>query len=270
MTEKHFPDWDEDIHIPQGQAACWWLGPLTLYAERNKSEWRLGWRREKDPLYEAHAFGLRDAMPEDETLDRKRWGTEHTGETLRLMPLLADRPVVVAPEDALSVPAGDTLVLYMSSPLWLSITTGSDSKPLTLTELPVTLLSDTWFGENTRVGELCYSIRTRARTVFEEITPLPHRALTRVTVNNRSSKVLDLEQLKVPMNALALHSYTDGSLWTDAVVLNHEDSEQLTSLEIDRKARHQSGRKKQIAAPREVFERQTMMRAFSQLFGQTH
>ena len=269
MSDKYFPDWGEDIHIPQGQTACWCLGPLSFYAERTVSEWRLGWRREKDPLFEAHAFSLIDGMPEDESLERKRCGTNRTGDTLRLEPLLADRPVVVAPEDALSVPAGDTLVLYMSTPLWLNIVTGSGSTPLKLTELPVTRLSDTWFGENTRVGELCYSIRTRARTVYEEITPLPHRALTRVTINNRSSKGLDLEQLKVPMNALALHSYTDGSLWTDAVVLNHEDSEQLTSLEIDRKSRHQRGRKKQLADPRETYERQTMMRAFSQLFGQT-
>lgn len=268
MTQRRFPSWGENTRIPEGQTARWQIGPLTLHATNTGIEWQLAWVREKDPLHEALGFELLDGPCESEGMDRKRWGGDSGEDTLALEPMLADRAVVVAPEDALSVPAKGKLMLFVSTPLWLRVRAGG-KRSHELMELPVTRLSDTWFGINTQVGEICYSIRTRARTSKEELAPLAHRALTAVTINNQSSQLLDLEQLKVPMTGLALYGFEDGSLWTDAVVLQHDDTEQLTALQIDRKSRPHSGQRQRLASPREPFERQTVMRAFSQLFGQS-
>ena len=104
-----------------------------------------------------------------------RFSVQRTSDDIIVEPVLANRPVIVRPRKALYVEGLETSTLYVSTPLWIRIRLGETR---VLTEIPSIRPSDSWFGPNTREGELCYSSITEGRTRMEEIPFRAHRAIT--------------------------------------------------------------------------------------------
>ena len=114
---------------------------------------------------------------------------------IALTPALADRPVVARPEKPFCLPAGAEAVVYVSSPLWVVLSTAQDLK---LAEIPIVRPSDTWLGPSTREGELCYASRTFLRLSLDNLPRRPHRATSMVRILNHADTALPLRALKLP------------------------------------------------------------------------
>jgi len=176
--------WWETGRFPVGTAGRWRIGPLELWIQRLEGEWRIASEQGDDPLDDA----LEREVPcvIDGVLDREsteRYASNSKTEVIRLAAALADRSVVTRSDKPLHVPPGEEISVFVSSPLWVRIEAGEPGK--LLRELPVFRPSDTWFGPNTREGELCYASRTHHRLRLEQIPARPHRAVTSVLVRNR-------------------------------------------------------------------------------------
>src|SRR5439155_1571474 len=83
-------------------------------------------------------------------------------------------------------------------------------------------LSDTWYGPNTREGELCYSSKTFCRTHLADLPLRPHRVLTPVSIQNNAKDPLLLEQLSLPLPYLSTYVDENGSLWTEEITVVNE------------------------------------------------
>jgi hypothetical protein len=152
-------------------------GPLTLKLFREAADaWHLWMSREEwDETQAAEARGGDTGCPDARRRVIERFVFNQQPEArCACRPMLADRPVVVRARQSVFIPPGEEAMLYLSTPVWVSIDLGEPARALR--EIPVLRLSDTWFGPSTREGELCYAARTHARNHLDQVPRRPHRA----------------------------------------------------------------------------------------------
>lgn len=263
--------WWGEFSAEIGELRRWRIGPATVWAERLEHEWRI-WREQHDDFL---ANDVEVAVPaEREEIAEKavahRFSFERSVSSLKLFPLLADRPMIVKPESPFFVPSGESVTLYVSTPTWLVLEFGTP--PRRLLEFPSYQPSDTWFGSSTLEGELCYASRTAGRLTLAEIPVRPHRAVTPIRITNRAADALLLERVKVPVTYLSLYHGTEGDgsvhLWTEPVTLEREQSGDLAGLKLGKTAPPEAGgaKAKKVTDRRQQPEGNIALRAFSKLF----
>ena len=132
-------------------------------------------------------------------------------------------------------------------------------------DLPLALVSDTWFGPKAGEGELCYASRTSAR---QDITTLPEtidRARAAVRIHNKVDSPLSLETLRLPVSSLSLFAGEDRRLWTEAVTLVREEDGESAALELGTGPPVQAKQARLLAGPRDPARKRDTVRAFGNL-----
>lgn len=260
---KAIQTWWEPATVAVGHHLDAQIGPLKLQLSHGKDEWALSMTTgpEEDAPQKAQFTTGRGQL---ESVDER---FVHAGDSdqVTLLPLLADRPVVIRPHQPVFLLSGQTITLYLSTPVWLKIMVGEP--PVLLKELPALRQSDTWFGPNTREGELCYAGRTQARHDPNELPDRPHRAITPLTIHNKAPSPLQLEKISLPVPMLALYGDPSGNLWSQSVTLTREGQTDLASVRIDSKAPESGQALTRLAEPRQEPGRSGVTRAFGLLFG---
>lgn len=225
MTEPMSPPpWWKKYTLATQTEAYWQIGPLHLWAQHLKSEWKIAYEREEDPLINLSRHESEKELSDWQ--DKKnivRLGLQKESTGLLLKPQLADRPVVIHAEHPITLLPGYKLTIYMSTPLWLEIKFLPQEE--TMMELPIYRPSDTWFGPNTRLGEICYASRTFCRLNLEELPLRPHRAVTALHLHNRRDKKLLVEKISLPTPYLSLFVSQAGQLWTESLEVQQEKEE---------------------------------------------
>lgn len=220
-----FTPWWGAYTLPEHCTHHWKIGALTSWLMRTDREWRIAWEAGRDPL--AHD-NIHEGPLDIETADFNweeptsgfaitRYSMKTTHEGLHLQPVLADRSVVIRPEHPISIVSGESITLFVSTPLWVRLEVHDPARQLI--EMPTMRPSDTWFGTNTREGELCYASRTTGRLHLSEVPRRPHRAITPLRIRNKAEDTLLLERVQVPTPYLALYEAEHNALWTQAITL---------------------------------------------------
>jgi len=252
--------WWGAVALPIGGVARWRAGPSSVTAERDVNDWRI-WHDAGDDAYDTIAEHIaRIDEPPPATPPTLRFSFAETPETIRVMPALPDRQVVVRPESPLSVSPGERVTLYASAPVWMAFQVevlrrrgrgAPTSAPVVLSELPTARPTDTWFGPNTREGELAYAVRTAARMRVDLLPLRPHRAVIPIAVENDGLGAMVLSRVAVPTPYLPLYVDEAGRLWSSSVRLTR-DSDDETRVRIDSgPPSGVRGRAEQLAAPRQ-------------------
>jgi hypothetical protein len=174
--------------------------------------------------------------------------------------------VIVNPLRPFAVPAGQEVVIYVGTPLWISLEVAPPR--MALMEAPLRLPNTTWFGGDTRQGELCYASRTHANLRLENVRHWPHRAVSPVRIRNRAGGLLDLRKLRLPMPNLSLFADGAGRLWTQTVVLERDEDGDYAALRLESHPATEAGEMEPVGGPREVAEKRVLVRAFGRIFGQ--
>ncbi len=221
--------WWGRFSFAEGEGGLWRVGPLELGIVRAREEWRIH-RRTEVGASERHVEVPSDVRVEGADVIVSRFSFERTGESVWLVPRFADRSVVVYPESPFFVTAGQEIVLFCSTPLWVRLEVGEERTGLE--EFPAVRPSDTWFGPSTREGELCYATTTTARLRREEVVALPHRAVTELRICNEGHDTLQIEKVNLSVRYLSLYGARDGSLWSDRVILHRAKGGGESELEI--------------------------------------
>ncbi len=253
--------WWGPVTVPVDEARRWRVGPLSLEVSRRAWEWRVHWAGGSDPLEES--LGVAEPFtPEGDELDGgvQRFASSKLTETLRLDVALADRPVVVKPEAPFVLLPKDEVLLYLSTPVWVQLIAVGPEQ--VLAEVPSFVMSDTWWGRDTRSGELAYASRTLARLTLDDFQFRPGRAVTPVKLRNRGASTLDLTKLVLPARQLLLYVDEQHRLWTDTVTATGEGS----VVEVDVPARPPDG-VELLSGPRQRPDRLALNRLFGGLFG---
>jgi hypothetical protein len=247
-----------------GVGACWHyrLGPLNVYLQRQAKQWLL-----------AHEYGT-DEQPSQPVnaaikmipmhLTCQRYLFNQSPDTCRLAPRLLDRPVVVKTLQPVNLPPNEHTTFYISSPV--SVQLLLQHPEITLQDIVVQRLSDTWFGPSTQMGELCYADKTHARLTRQDLPLRPHRAVTPVTIHNSSMQMLAIDKISIPVPFLSLYSLPDGNLWTDPVTLQHEGLQTLAHFRTGKLSAADAPGAELVAAPRLKVEKHSLFRAFTDIF----
>jgi hypothetical protein len=234
---------------------------LTVWLKRSGEDWYLASQKSEkqtaaSPLKEI--TGSR--IPKD--LSFSRWVVGSDLATVRFVPAMPDRSIVVRPAIALKVPAGKDALFFTSIPVWVRVAAGSPDG-ITLCELPSMVLSNTWFGEPT-AGELCYALRTRAVRSLEEVETRAYMAVCPITVLNRAPKELNFERLCVRVEHLNVYQGTD-RLWTNELEVRFQGEEQSSQVTIGREAPEFAGEPVKVCEARQQADKTLLAQSFSVL-----
>ncbi|MEA5445327.1 hypothetical protein VCB98_05805 [Gammaproteobacteria bacterium AB-CW1] len=264
VSETHTRPWWGRYDLPEGQNGFRWkIGPLHLQARRWRQEWRLAWREGKDPLDANLEFLDLDEIDESDCkLARFAFRESERGLTLR--PRLADRPVVVRPDTPLFIPPGEETIIYVSTSVWIEVLTLGESTPLC--EIPSYRPSDSWFGSNTREGELCYATRSLARLRLDEVVQRPHRVVSPVTVRNQAEDALLIERLSVPVPLLPVYASNTHQLWTQPMVMERSADGKQGALKLEEMQLPSGMEATRVSEARQLPEKQGLFRTLESLF----
>ena len=261
----HDADWWGELRLAEGAVARWRIGPLELTVCRGRDEWQVAWQR--DPaLAQSQDWALErlESMPE-EPAHQERFVVGRTEEIIAVRPALPDRPIVSLPRLPFHLLPEREVTLYVGSPVWVRLEEGEP--PTTLRELASHRPSDTWFGENTREGELCYATETRALLHLENLPVLRRSAVTPVRIHNRASSPLHLKRLKLPVPLLELYGDPQGRLWTQGVTLTRSEESDMATLDVRAGPPAEASETLLVTRARETSEAGLWTRAFSSLLG---
>ena len=282
-TAPHDPVWWGAIDVPRDGAVRVTAGPTRVWVERRRHDWRVF--SDASPETDDGAVGAerpRAVAPDDlPTLDpRVRFCFADAPERLVVSVAQADRPVVVRPATPLSIGPGERVTLFVSTPTWMVLavervrrarpgpraTAEAQGEPQRLTEIPLERPSDTWFGPNTVLGELCYATRTVGYLRLEDLPRRPHLVVTPVTIENKADVPLEFERVQVPVPLLGVYVDTAGALWTNTVQLTRETSGDLAAVRVESGVPISArGASERLTKPRTEATRGSVVRAFSRL-----
>ena len=239
------------------------IGPLSLNIMRLNGEWVIS----HDYTSEVEDNNsLKDArLSEKISTDSSRYILSDTSGQLTITPLLADRQIISRPITPFNLAAGEEVILYISSPLWIDIYIG-ESQIKKLKSFPSQILSDTWFGPSTLEGELCYAANTHCRMSTNELHYRPHRAITPVLIKNQADTTLFVERINLPAPLLQLYSSANNQLWTPKVTLVREKDGDMASLIIDSTPPDEAQDAFKICEPRNKLSDGALFRAFNAIF----
>ncbi len=225
------------------QTYKWEIGPCSLWLARKKGEIRVTYKSSDDPFALTSGFEPDAVEPEDGKTTR--FVDEAPTAPLSVVPALADRAIVVRLADLLVLMPGQSVQLFVGSQVWVQVRNGKQL----LYEAPTFELSQTWFGADTRSGELCYASRTQAYLSTDDLLVRPARALTALTIRNQASSALEVVRVKVPLGHLDLYQDQSGRLWTQNIRARWTDDNDELTTEVGDEPRGE-GKMTRIAEPR--------------------
>ncbi len=214
--------------VPIGSQLRLSVGSLDLWVQHLANEWRIARTRDPDPLRNERSLQLGDIEVLPDGIEQERFATDRPDEQLTLAPRTADRAFVVRPSAPLSLVAEDSVSFFCSTPLWLALSVGGAP----LTELPTTRPNDTWFGDSTRVGQLCYAGRTAARLRVQALLRRPGRVYTEVRLINHGSDLLRIERVQLPLPHARLGLAADHTVWTPPVTVAREGDQPHADMKV--------------------------------------
>ncbi len=245
------------VRLASARHAGFRIGAISVYVRRQPRDWTVAWRLDRD--VDLDQFEPATEWPDDlELFETARFGFAESPPELSMRPVLGDRSYVVEPEIPLSIPPGQAIDLYVGTALWMAL--HPDAGP-ELLQLPTVRPSDTWFGENTRSGELCYVARTKARTGIEEFEPRANRAITPITIDNLSTKPFTVDHLKIPIMLLELYRDSENRHWTRGLRATVRD-DRPTEIELKPVADASDRGWSQVGTPRQAMDRNLILRTF--------
>jgi hypothetical protein len=216
--------WWGTFQVESGQSRFWRVGNVVVFVDRFTNEWHIASSEVADVTQKSDkelVAGEQVQVTSNE-LSFKTF-TFRTQAEISLSPVLADRSLASKLERPLFIPGGEEILVYISSPVWIRVTTGSTK--IILDEIPTFHLSDTWFSNNTQHGELCYAGHTYCSTSLKEIPFGPDRIISPMLIKNKSKSLLHLEKVSVPLPFLSVYADEKNYLWTEQLNVKRERDE---------------------------------------------
>lgn len=266
MTEiAKTPAWWGRYNFDIGQSRAWQLGGLDLRVTRTPHEWSFQPRPRLNKQNEENShWALNDDIKMPSSATTSRFFFSNTGEALYLLPLLADRSVVVKPVTPLFIPAGQSITLYVSTPVWLGCYVERFDVPVL--DVPIVRPSDTWFGRDTIRGEICYATKVTARTDLSDLPTRPFRAITPVSLHNAGKDVMPVERINVPVPVLGVYASATGALWTQPLKVEHDGHNRSPIIQITNEMPADAGSLEMLSPPRVGAQGHALIRIFDNLF----
>lgn len=242
------------VHLLEDGCTCpIRIGSLALWLRSRNGEI---WIANDQP----GAEGIAPEPPDDERW--ARWAVPGGSNTVRLVPIFPDRPIVVEPELTFRLLRHAEARVYIRVPLWVRIEFGDPAA--TLVEMPISPSSDTWFG-TLDDGELCYWHATTARRTVEADLFEPHLAVCPLQLSNQASMELNVQTIALRVVHLSLFVSDSGGFWADETRVRYEGDELGSSIDNTGRAPSEASGALLVTQPRIPIQRNLRTRTFARL-----
>lgn len=229
-------------------------------------------RRRNDEVWIGHQYGegsndgrnFEDEKPPAE-LEWARWAPKDNPDTIKIMPVFPDLPMVISSEYPLKVASGSSITIYTRIPVWIRISAGKSAG--TLIELPTIKLSRTWFGTPME-GELCYWSTTKARRSLEAVEKKQHLVSCPIVIANKTAEDLSFEKFCFRVERLKIFKYGD-ELWADETRITYQGEEQHSDITMSGKLPKGMEKGELINGPRKPIQKSLATRTFHKIFDDT-
>lgn len=250
-------------------------GSVTLSTGEKADFFQLGdlrlWLKYKDEeIWIGHRYAVHgdtgknsDSPPED--LEWARWAPKEPDNTIKMMPVFPDLPLVVNSEYPLRVNPGGSIQIFTRIPVWIRISIGK--KDTVLTELPTATLSRTWFGTPME-GELCYWATTKARRSLSNVERKPYLVSCPIQITNKTDEDLDFEKFCFRVERLKLFLYKE-ELWSDETRIVYQGEEQHSDISMSGRLPKGMDDARLISPPRKPEQRSLATRTFRKIFDES-
>lgn len=215
--QSHAKCWWGSFNLEEAQSKFWRVGQAIIYIDRFAHEWHIG----SAIANQEEEIDDSDKPPPTppETMKSKTF-TFTTQSEIRLKPVLPMYSLASKLQTPLYIPGGEKVLLYVSSPVWVQITTSNNR--IVLDEIPTHPLSLTWFGHDNIDGELCFAGNTFCSSQLKYVPSGSDRIISPMLIKNSSKKFLCLEKISVPLPYLSVYSDTQNFLWTEQLTVYNE------------------------------------------------
>ncbi len=260
--------WNQDVTL-ENEQACWDFGSLFLCLHSKTNEWQIRYEHKpcaiEDEPNEVKCLPLTNKAVDLSSMKLKRYISNEENK-LYFAPCLPDRSIVVKTIDTIYLLPGKQITLFVSVSLWVRLMARPSEQMLC--EIPIRELSDTWFGANPLMGEMCYSSKTRARTDKTALITSANRAIIPVTIYNKNSETLELSKFSIPSLTLSLYENNVGGLWSSRVEFTHLKDAQGVQLSTEKLNEDITGFKEwqKISEPRQPIKGSFINKAISTFF----
>ncbi len=202
-------DFWKSYSLTTDELRSWTIGDFVIQVRHTAHEWQ---------------FARHPPGAQNESVSWKRFTAGSEEPVVQPIPLMPDRSVIVRPEASIQLAPGHEAVFFVSIPLWLRLTVGKDSS-LVLCDEPLVNLSKSWFGEPVS-GELCYSLRSRARRENDDdAATTACRAVSEVVMRNEADHMLEFARLCLPAKHLHVYRAADQLRGDNIAVVYKKDSQ---------------------------------------------
>lgn len=208
MKEKNFKNIWNPIKLSAEQKLRFQFGPLDVHIKRCADEFNIGWMY--DRVSETRLTLDTDPGLSSDNIDWHRWIGGAAFDQIIFKPIMPDRPIVVRPEMAVSLLPKEKAMFFVGVPSFISVCAGTGEKQLC--EIPTNILTNTWFGETTVAGELCYGLKTTAKRDDKKLLNHPFRIICPIRIINASKEILNIESLCLPVKHLGVYM-GESRLW---------------------------------------------------------
>ena len=226
--------WGAKRDLESGRQYKAQIGPLILWFERGVDEIHIAVERlEGGTVEDENVCFVSADDGKQGSLDWKRWIVENSCRQISIFPVMPDRPAVVRPEVPVKIPKDHEALFFVSIPVWAKII-AEQSKQIVLCQEPSIILSNIWFGDSMS-GELCYSLRSRARRQVADAETKPHRAVCPVRIRNSTESLLDVERFCVHVEHLKIYRGAR-RLWTNEIRISFQGEDAGSKVDYVQKA----------------------------------
>lgn len=226
--------WKTKKNLDLDKHYCGQIGPLILWFSRQFDEIHIAIKRLGDELVEDDVVSFASTNGnQQESLDWKRWVVGDNCNQISILPIMPDRPIVVRPEVPLKIPKDQEALFFVSIPVWVKIVVFNSGETI-LCEEPSIILSNIWFGDPMS-GELCYSLRSRARRQIVDAEAKPHKAICPVRIQNVAQSQLDVNRFCVNVEYLKIYK-GQNQLWTNEVHISFQGEDAASRIDYLQKS----------------------------------
>lgn len=222
--------WWGEFDFAANETKCWCIGERTIAVRRSEHEWTV-WNQDlPSEINKQIVITKAKARESFADVHFERFVLSQTTNKLFVEPSLADRSMVVRPSKPILVMPDEKARIYVSTPIWMTISIEGKEAPMT--DIPFWRPSDSWFGASTMTGDMCYSKYTDAKLDPRLLEVRSHRASTLVTVINEQKENLLIQRLNLPVPLLKTYANESNQFWTDQVniVQNTEHSKPVSHI----------------------------------------
>jgi len=258
--------WQDDLALESENYYKLQIGALELYFYHIEYEWLFYHRfLTSDEAKNEKKITLTKVKKIDrEKLELKRFVQSNQAELIKVRPKLADRNIVAKPHEPVFLPSKQSIVLYISTPVWLAIFVNYDDK--SLLDLSTFQLPDTWFGPKPHVGELCYASRFSGRANLDLLPRRAGRIITPVKITNNGTDNLKLEKLSIPCDYLSIYLTQNDELWTPTLSVSRETDSSKTQVKIEQALHPKLEGAKLLSEPKVSDKNGLLLKTINMLF----